>query len=155
MTKYINIYCENTDIKKEYPQGTSLMEIAQDMMPKMKVIGVLVNNSLKNMDYEIFKPKSLHFLDASSIVGMDIYERTLSFILYVAARQLYPKEKLKIEHGVYNGIYCRFSNKQVILDDTQVAALKQRMQEIIAKDLPIIRDEIPTEQAIELFQKED
>lgn len=151
--KQITIYCENTQIEKQYPQGTTLTEIAKDAVPEMHVIGVLVNNSLKNMDYEIYKPKTLHFLDASSIIGMDIYERTLSFILYVAVRQLYPKEKLKIEHGVYNGIYCRFSSKQVILNDTQVAALKQRMQEIINKNLPITRDEIPTEQAIELFSE--
>lgn len=151
MTKQITIYCENTDTKKEYAQGTALTTIAKEMLPEMKVIGVLVNNNLKNMDYEVFKPKTLQFLDASSTIGMGIYERTLSFILYVAARQLYPKEKLKIEHGVYNGIYCRFSNKQIVLDEEQVAAIKKRMQEIITQDLPIVRDEIPAEQAIELF----
>lgn len=151
--KQISIYCENTQTKKDYPQGTTLIEIAKDAVPEMQVIGVLVNNTLKNMDHEVFKPKTLDFLDASSIIGMDIYERTLSFILYVAARQLYPKEKLKIEHGVCNGIYCRFSNKQIVLDDTQVQALKQRMQEIIDQDLPITREEIPTEEVLELFEE--
>lgn len=152
--KTIEIFCKNNGITKEYPLGTTLIDIAKDMVPKMEVIGVLVNNRLKSMDFEVFKPKTLQFLDASSIVGMDIYERTLSFILYVAARQLYPKEKLQVEHGVHNGIYCRFSNKQIILDEEKVATIKQRMEDIIAQDLPIIREEIPTEEAIELFAEQ-
>ncbi len=151
--KQIKITCTNTNTTKKYPQGTTLIEIAKDLVPKMNVIGVLVNNNLKNMDTEIFKPKTLQFLDASNIVGMDIYERTLSFILYVAVRQLYPKEDLKIEHGVCNGIYCRFANKQIVLDDAQVAKIKERMQELIAQDLPIVREEILAEKAMQLFKE--
>ncbi|PVX49841.1 uridine kinase [Balneicella halophila] len=152
--KKIKILCKNNGITKEFPLGTTLIDIARDIVPEMNVIGVLVNNTLKNMDFEVFKPKTLKFLDASSTIGMDIYERTLSFILYVAARQLYPKEKLKVEHGVHNGIYCRFANKQLVLDNGKVAAIKLRMQAIIDQDLPIIREEIQTEKAIDLFAKQ-
>ncbi len=151
--KKIKITCTNTQTTKEYPQGTTLIEMAKDIVPEMKVIGVLVNNNLKNMDTEIFKSKTLHFLDASNIMGMDIYEQTLSFILYVAVRQLYPKEDLKIEHGVCNGIYCRFANKQTVLDATQILKIKERMQELISQDLPIIRKEIPTNETIKLFKE--
>ncbi len=151
--KKIKITCTNTQTTKEYPQGTTLIEMAKDIVPEMKVIGVLVNNNLKNMDTEIFKSKTLHFLDASNIMGMDIYEQTLSFILYVAVRQLYPKEDLKIEHGVCNGIYCRFANKQTVLDANQILKIKERMQELISKDLPIIRKEIPTNETIKLFKE--
>ncbi len=63
--KQIKITCTNTNTTKEYPQGTTLIEIAKDLVPEMKVIGVLVNNNLKNMDFEVFKSKSVHFLDAS------------------------------------------------------------------------------------------
>lgn len=147
----IKIYCVNNKITKEYELGTPLIEIGRDMVPEMSVIGVLVNNNLKNMDYEVYKPKTVQFLDTTSIVGMDIYERTLCFVLHVAIQELYPKEKFHIEHAICNGIYCRFANKQIVLDSKQVDTIKQRMKELIVADLPITRDEIPTEQAVDLF----
>ncbi len=151
--KQIEIICSNTKTKKLFAKGTTLIEMAKELVPEMKVMGVLLNNKLTTMDTEIYQPSQLLFVDASSLVGMDIYERTLSFILYVAVRQLYPKEELKIEHGVCNGIYCRFANKQIILDDSQVQKIKERMEALIAKDLPIKREDMEAEKAIGLFKE--
>lgn len=149
--KKIKIHCTNNNTTKEYPLATKLTDIGKDMLPEMPIIGVLVNNNLKNMDYEVYKPKDVHFLDTTSIAGMDVYERTLCFVLLVAVQELFPREKFHIEHAICNGIYCRFANKQIVLHTKDIVAIKNKMTELIKANLPIVRDEIPTEEAVELF----
>lgn len=152
--KQVKIYCSNNQTEKSFPEGISVMEIAKDMCNDDTFLGVLVNNALKDMGYRVYKNKTIQFLDRSSSIGMDIYERSVSFLLYVAVKQLFPKEKLYIEHVVSNGIYCRFSSKQTVLDNEKVAQIKERMYLLVQKELPIVRQELKVEQVKEIFAEQ-
>ncbi len=153
--KKILIHCQNNQVEKEYPIGTSLSDITKDLNVKLKgpIIGVLVNNKLKDLTYEVFNPKTIQFIDNSSTVGMGIYERSLSFLLYAAVKHHYPKAVFKVEHAISNGVYCRVLNKELILTPEDVEKIKERMLELVATDIPIIRKEVETEKAIEIFEK--
>lgn len=152
--KQVKIYCCNNQTEKNYPEGVPVMEIAEDMCNGKTYLGVLVNNTLKDMGYRVYKNKTIHFLDRSSLIGMDIYERSVLFLLYVAVKQLFPKEKMHVEHMVSNGVYCRFANKQIVLNDENIAQIKERMQLLVQKKLPIVREELGVKQVKEIFVKQ-
>jgi len=139
--KTIEIFCENNNQYKEYPLGTTLLEIAGDMGIEMQfpICGALVNNKVRELVFDIVKPKNIRFIDYTSTDGKRIYNRTLFFILYVAVRDLMPNAKLKIDHGISKGFYCEIENIELPLCDDCIEKIKARMKEIIAQDLPIER----------------
>ena len=152
----INIHCENTGIDKKYPFGTTLHDIIQDQQIDIgaPILGAMVNHSLKELDYLIYKPKTVKFIDFSHPDGKRMYMRSLSFILFKAAMDLFPKYRLKIEHSVSNGFYCKLHNDgSKVSYDEICPILEQRMQEIINENLPFEREEIPTEKAIKIFKE--
>jgi uridine kinase len=139
--KSIEIFCENNNQYKEYPLGTTLMEIAGDMNIDMKfpICGALVNNKVRELVFEIVKPKNIRFIDYTHPDGKRIFNRTLFFILYVAVHDLMPDAKLKIDHGISKGFYCEIENNNLPFCDGCIEKIKARMKAIIAEDLPIER----------------
>lgn len=152
----INIYCENTNIEKSYPFGTTLQDVIIDQKIDIgnPILGAMVNNTLKELDYLVYKPKTVRFIDYRHPDGKRMYMRSLSFVLFKAAVDLYPDEKLQIEHAVSNGLYCELG--KIITDDAHINMVEQlriRMQEIIEQDIPFTREEIRTEYALRLFEE--
>ncbi|WP_461636715.1 uridine kinase family protein [Labilibaculum euxinus] len=154
MGKLIDIYFEDLKEKRSYPIGTDLQTILADIKPQLngEVLGAMVNNKLKELSYEIYKPKNIKFVDGTHANGRRMYVRSLCFLLYKAVHDLYPKAGFRVEHSISNGLYCRITDKNVILTAGDVENIKKRMVEIIEADLPFVREEIETEKAIELFE---
>lgn len=155
MERSYAIFCENTQKEKKYPFGTSLAEIVKDQKidTGYPILGAVVNNTVKELSYMVYKPKTVNFIDSRHPDGRRMYLRSLSFVLFKAARDLFPEFKLKIEHSVSKGLYCELEN--LINESTHekvVANLKKRMQEIIDVDLSFTRDEIRTELALRIFE---
>lgn len=154
MEQMIEVIINNTGEKKMFPLGTSLAQIAnkEELGLKHPVLGALVNNKIKELTYILYKPKTIQFFDVTHPDGMRMYQRSLSFVLIKAVHDLYPKHKVSIEHSVSKGFYCEISGIRDISID-KVFAIGNRMREIIALDLPFIRKELPTNEALELFRQ--
>ena len=151
----IEIICKNNNKKHKYPKGTSLQQIANDNLgdTDKKILGAFVNNKLKELSYTIYKPKIVEFIDISSPAGMRMYVRSLSFVLIKAAKKIFPNNKLKIEHSISKGYYCEFENLNKKLEIDDIVAIQTEMQEIISKDIPFIRKEELTSDAIKIFDQ--
>ncbi|WP_321309686.1 nucleoside kinase [Marinifilum fragile] len=156
MGKLIDIYFEDLDEKRSYAVGTDLQTILSDVDIKLNgpVLGAMVNNKVKELTYEIYKPKNIRFVDLTHPAGRRMYIRSLCFVLYKAVRDLYPGEGFRLEHSVSNGLYCRLTDKNIVLTPVDIDNIKSRMKEIIAADMPFIREEIETEKAIEIFENQ-
>jgi len=151
----IEIICQNTGTKKKYPLGTTLTQIARDLGVETKhpILGAFVNNKLKELAYNIYKPKTVEFIDITHPDGMRMYVRSLSFVLQKAASEVLPGRKLKIEHAISKGFYCKFEGMNDSLEIDSVFAIGNRMREIIAQNIPFQRDEILSTEAIQLFKE--
>lgn len=154
--KTVNITCDNTQQDYEIELGLTLRDVKKIVFPTNHnhILGALVNNQLQDLQYVIMNPKRINFIDVTTLDGYSIYSRSLIFVLYKAIADLFPKKILRAEHLISNGIFCRLVNKDVVLTPERVAALKDKMQAIIDDDLPISREEIPTDEAIRIFRKE-
>ena len=168
MGKTINIRCKNTGKTHKIPVGFNLEEVYEMLeidMP-LGVTSAKVNNKVEGLHFMFFNDKDVEFLDISSSSGMRTYTRSLFFVLYKAVRDLYPKARLRIDTPVSNGYYCTVeeddeeetfggngkTSHSVCCPD-KVSAIKQRMREIVAADLPFHRITCPTEEAIALFKQ--
>jgi uridine kinase len=137
----IEIYCENNNRYKEYPLGTTLSEVAADMKIEMKfpVCGALVNNKVRELSFDIVKPKNIRFIDYSSTDGQRIYIRSLFFLLYAAVSEVFPHGRLKIDHAISKGFYCELDNLGDPFCDGCVSKIKQRMKELAEANIPFKR----------------
>lgn len=154
--RLIRIYCINKDAYYDYPVGTSLDDIAEDINPgtKYPVLGAIVNNKLKELTYEIYKPKHVYFIDITNTDGMRMYLRSIIFVLFKALREIMPKAEFKVENPVSNGIYCTVKRGKTVLTPAEISMLKDKMQDIIQQNIPFQREEIPTDKAIEIFEEQ-
>jgi len=151
----VSITCENTHRDYQIEPGMTLRDVKKIIFPENHdhILGALVNNELQDLQFVIMNPLRINFIDVTSLDGYSIYSRSLIFVLYQAVSRLYPRKTLRAEYFISNGIFCRIINKDVVLNPEGVEQLKAEMQKIIRDDLPIVREEIPTDEAIRIFRK--
>ena len=165
MEPTITVYCKNTHSYHEVPRGISLIELKDLLGIQLPypIIAAHVNYKVENLDFRLYKPKDIEFLDASTPSGMRAYVRTLGMVLGAAINELYPRTDLRVEHPISKGYYCTLQwhvdkntepeeeKEPPVLTKEMIAAIKQRMLQIIAEDRPIYEEEKQTKEVIKLF----
>lgn len=153
MSKTINIRCVNTGRTHKVPMGFNLEEVYELLELKMPFgpTSAKVNNKVEGLHFVLFNDKDVEFLDITSPSGHRTYTRSVFFVLYKAAHDLFPDAMLRIENPVSNGYYCHIDLPGGITPE-QVEQLKVRMQEIINDDLPFHRLTAHTDEAVKLFR---
>lgn len=150
----LQIYCKNNNSTREFPEGSSLLDIYNGFNLAMTYgpVSAKVNNKVESLNFRVYYNKDIEFLDITSSSGMRTYVRSLFFILVKAVEELYPQGSISLEHPISKGYFCKLHIDRTIgLDDVQ--RIKQKMQEIIAADIPYTRTESHTEEVVRLFEK--
>jgi uridine kinase len=148
----LQIYCKNKNLTKEFPEGSSLLDIYEGFNLEMPYgpVSAKVNNKVKSLDFRVYYNKDVEFLDITTTSGMRTYVRSLCFILVRAVEELYPDGTVSLEYPVSKGYFCNLHiGRPVELDDVQ--RIKQKMHEIIEANLPFLRTEAHTDDVINLF----
>ena len=154
MKQVVQICCKNNNISKEFPIGSTLLEIYEGFNLSMPygVTSAKVNNKVEGLKYRVYDNKDVEFLDITCPSGMRTYVRSLCFVLCKAVEDLYPGGDFVLEHPISKGYYCRLLiGREVGLDDAM--RLKKRMQEIIAEDIPFKRHQKHTEDVVKIFNE--
>ena len=136
--------------------GISLSELAKNEKIALPhpILGALVNNQVRSLEYKIHKPCCVDFFDITSNYGNGIYTRSLYFMLFKSVKTLFPDAKLKILHSISGGKYCEIENLNHPLDESVLQKITHKIDELIAADLPFIRREVTHNEAEELFNKQ-
>ncbi len=154
----LQIRCKNINKTKSFAEGTSLIDVYQAFASELSlaypVISAKVNNVSQGLKFRVYQNRDVEFIDASDSSGARVYARSLCFVLYKAVSDVFPASKLFIEHPLSRGYYCNFKKRNnEPLSDDDVQRICQRMQEIIAADIPFHRTEATTEEAIRIFRE--
>lgn len=156
MQNLVTIYCKNNKQFVQIPCGTSLHDLYHQLALDLPypVIAARVNYKVQNLNFLIYKPKDIEFIDATSDSGRRCYIRTLSMVMACAVRELWPTCDLRIEHPISKGFYCTIRESRdeaKCITPAIVEQLKSRMQAIVAEDRPIVTEERQTKEVIRLF----
>ena len=154
----LQIRCKNNNVTKSFPEGTSLVDVYQEFAPELNmtypVLSAKVNNASQGLKFRLYQNRDVEFIDARDGSGRRVYVRSLCFVLYKASCDVFPGSKLFIEHPLSGGYYCNFKKRgNEPLSDDDVKRICQRMQEIIAQDMPFRRTEATTEEAVRVFSE--
>jgi uridine kinase len=133
-----------TDIdneKVEIPVGTSLLTYLQDQNLADKdaenpVVMASINGRRTTLREPILGDERIRLIRLFDREAQATNQRTILFLLAVAAEELFPEDKLSVDFSYGGGMYCELQDG-VALDAGQVAALEKRMHELVAQDLPL------------------
>jgi uridine kinase len=116
------------------------------------IVGAIVNYELRELTFPIVIESIVQPVTMGEADGMRIYRRSLTFLLEAAFEELFPATTITIDHSVSSGgYYCEVMGRQP-LSATELERLQNRMREIVAADLPLIRQKMPLQEAIAYFK---
>jgi len=138
------------------PRNCTVGEFLQVISNKDKppIVGAIVNGELRELTYPIKMDACVRPVAMDDPDGARIYRRSLIFLLETAFSIIFPKSSLSVDHSVGSGgFYCRVSDRSP-LSKTELETLEAMMWELIEKDLPFCRKQVPLTEAIQYFQDE-
>ncbi len=149
----LKIICKNLGREVEIEGGSTLMDIAASLAPELgfRPICARVNNKTEGMDYAVYRPKLVEFMDRTVGSGPRVYLRSLCMLLYRAISAVIPGSKLRIEHSVSHGYYGVIKDHGR-LTEAQTTTILREMRRLSRMALPFVRHEVPAEEAEAVFQ---
>ena len=151
-TEMIRLHIEETGEDVLYPRGVHLDSLAKNYAAyhTSRIMAARVNNDIRELFKTLNHDATVHFIDMSVEDGARIYQRGLVFILYAAARDLFPDRRLRVLHSLGQGLFCDFREMRVT--DDEVVQIKQRMHELIDQDLEYQKQELYKWDALQLLE---
>lgn len=144
----------NGNRKSRYPSGITLEEVSRDFQTAEEhlIVAATVDNELKELHHRLDEDCDIQFIDICSLVGSRIYQRGLAFVFIRACMELFSGCKVSVEHSLSKGLYCEVHYKRPI-DQEDVERVQERMKEIIAEDVPFVKNRIPVDEAKDIFRE--
>ena len=131
-----------------------LLSESHDPNTGLPYLGALVNNELVTFAYTLDIDSTVRFVTMGSASGMQIYVRSLSFLLAKSVKDLFPKAHFSVEHALGPGLYCEFAQDgQSGLPAEQATALEAHLRELVASDKPIHRQRMSYTAAMDQFMR--
>ena len=148
----IKIQLVNDNQEHAVPFGTTLFEMIDMLGVKTarQPLTAYVDNQVRALNYRIFKPHQVEFLDITHFEGMRVYERTLFLVLHKAVADLFEGCRLSVKHSVSKGYYCEIIGRPNLFP-ADIIAIKRRADEIIAADMRIVKERMPRAEAEALY----
>lgn len=152
MDNRLEIYCKNLGRYIDCAGGDTLFSIAERLRDELGFtpISAHVNNRNQALSYKVYNPKQVEFLPITSPSGTRVYIRSLCMTLYRAVVNVCPGAKIRIEHSISGGHYCRLIGKEISTEI--IDALHAEMQRLVDANLPLLREERLTSEVIEIFK---
>jgi len=138
----------------EAPRSTPLKEILRAAFPDRTnppVAAVIGGEDLRELAWPVDRDVDVSPVFLSDSDGVRIYRRSLSFLLVVATYELYPFARVYIDYSVpHGGYFCRVEGRKPFTPN-ELGAIKERMQELVHEDLPIVRARFSIDDARRMF----
>ena len=155
MKQTLQIYCKNNNKYKDFPIGSTLLDVYHgfNLNFPFQVVSAKVNNISEGLTFRLYNNRDVEFLDIRDSSGMRTYVRSLCFIMYKAIQEIFPDGKLYVEHPVSKGYFCNLRLGREITDE-DIVRIKSKMQEIIDENISFHRKECHTEEAVKIFKEQ-
>ena len=143
----------NGEIKK-YPKPLLLSDLlSHPSLSNPEIISLMVNGEVKSLNNLIsIGVVKVTPLLKSSYEGSSMYRRTLVQIFATAVNKVYSKEfNVIIHHGVKNGYLAKKFDEKDFTEE-EIKNIKEKMEELIQKDLPIEEVCLSHDEAIAYFK---
>ncbi len=139
--------------RREFEQALTILELAQSIGPglaKATVAGS-IDGKLVDASDRIERDASVRIITPKDPEGVEIIRHSTAHLVGHAVKQLFPSAKMVIGPVIEDGFYYDIWNERPFTPD-DMAAIEQRMSELIAKDYDVVKRMTPRDEAIATFK---
>lgn len=143
-------------VTKEYAVGTTFEQIAQEYQEQYNNTIALVteNGKIRELHKKISKDADVKFITLSDTIGHKTYERSAIMLFVKAVHDIMGNDvRIKVEFSIGKGLYCAILDDKK-LDDNSIKQINNRMNELVAANIPITKKPYPITEAVALFKKQ-
>ena len=138
------------------PKGATLGEVARSIGPRLAkdAIAAKLDGRPVDLAARVDADCAIEILTpGSGDEALDILRHSTSHALAQAVKELWPETKIAQGPSIENGFYYDFDRAEPFSEE-DLARIEARMAEIVKRDLPIQRLEMPKDEAIRFFESE-
>lgn len=116
------------------------------------IMACKIDNEVKSLSYSLNDNCTLSLIDYTTSDGSRIYVRGLTFVMTKAFEELHPDKRIIVNYSLGHSLYCEVAEGDDITEE-EVAIIEAKMAEIIEKDIPFIKSELPVEDAKKMYAR--
>ncbi|WP_024889801.1 threonine--tRNA ligase [Luteimonas huabeiensis] len=139
--------------RREFDAPVTVLQVAQSIGPglaKATVAGKVDGRQVDACDL-IERDAALQILTPKDPEGVEIIRHSCAHLVGHAVKQLYPEAKMVIGPVIEDGFYYDIWYERPFTPD-DLAAIEQRMRELIAQDYDVVKKVTPRAEVIEVFR---
>ena len=139
--------------KREYEGPVTVAQVAASIgagLAKAALAG-RVDGKLVDLSHVIDGDAAVAIITARDHEGLEIIRHSTSHLMAEAVKELFPEAQVTIGPAIENGFYYDFSYTRAFTPE-DLKAIEARMDELVKKNIPIVREEMPREEAIDFFK---
>ncbi len=139
---------------REYPKGTTAMQIAESISPRLAqdVLAVGVNGETWDLSRPIDENASIKLYKWEDEEGKHAFWHSSAHLLAEALQEVYPGIKFGIGPAIENGFYYDVDpGEGVIIKDADLVAIEKKMQELATQKMTICRENVTKSEALKTF----
>lgn len=140
---------------RDIPVGVSVAHALKELgvATDHDVVAAKVNGQPVDLNATLVQDATLTPIEVHSPEGLEIMRHSTSHLMAEAVRDLFPGVKVAIGPAIEAGFYYDFDTQEPFTPE-DLARIEDKMAELAAKDFSFVREEIPKDEAIQLFKEE-
>jgi threonyl-tRNA synthetase len=134
-------------------KGTTVRQVAESIGPRLArdAWAGKLDGKIVDLVMPLETDGTLEIITAKSPDAVPIYRHSTAHLTAQAVKRLFPDVQIGIGPPIENGYYYDFNPARPFTPE-DLAAIEAEMRKIIGEDLPIVREEMPIEKAISIFE---
>ena len=141
---------------REYPEGTTLEEVAGSISPGLKKNAVAgrLNGKTVDLSTPIEPDAAVEILTLDSEGGLEVMRHSTAHLMAQAVKRLYGADRVKLGIGpvIEDGFYYDM-DLDVSITPEDLERIEREMEKIVQEDLPIVRRVVSREEALRIYRE--
>jgi len=139
---------------KEFEPGISALDVVKSIGPGLAKasLAAALDGQPVDLGTPINQDVKFAALTFDSEQGKEVLRHSASHLMAQAVTELYPGTKVAIGPAIEDGYYYDFDREQPFTTE-DLEKIEKKMAELAQKDIPIARQVMPRDQAIDHFKK--
>ncbi len=140
--------------KREFATPVTLMQVAENIGPGLAKATVCgrIDGKLVDACELITQDAAISLITGRDLEGLEVIRHSFAHLVGHAVKQLFPTAKMAIGPVIENGFYYDIEYERPFTPE-DLAAIEQRVGELIKKDYDVIKKMTPIKEAREVFVK--
>ncbi len=142
--------------KKEYPDGTTGMEIAKSISDGLakNALGIFVNGKKYDLSRKINEDAEIRIVTFDDEEGKEIFWHSSAHLMAEAIQELYPGTKFGVGPAIENGFYYDVDIPNgVTLSNEDLQKIENKMYELAQRNAEYERVEISWDEAVKFWEE--